>query len=533
MNNNEDVSRLVDNLKELNNELEKMNKNFQESILQGVDSSFDILSKSANSLTESISLVVENQNYLGSGFMKLIPNVAELSNIFGGVVGTFASFCNIIPMVELGFEVASIAVEALNEALRDKSMDAYYESCIKVSEELGNFAEGIENAITMFDGFKDKTLLTTNAVRIRTETMLQYEEMTVEKMQELMHAAEEIRDQEIKNIVENYHEQRTVIEKEEYEKNQMISDKGQERLNQLKKDTDNAILLAEENNKTTMNILYNWYIQQSEFYDNCISKRKQYNQDEQDEVERHKKRIAEIEKDAQLSSVQKSLEKIDEEILHSRKKNQIRDEYYKSLVSGNEKEIGALVTLTMETIKYGGTISDETELFILDIIDSWDSLSEETKDTMKNVFSPMIDEMEKMLPKLEDKAAKIANAIIKKFNTVFKISSPSKKTREIFRFLMEGCELGLEDEKNNLLGITDDISGSVLDRLSCVRDMHSAVMGSSIGRMNSASVNESNLSVMNRIAQSRGVIQTVLNIDGREFAVATSGYMKEEMAFIR
>ncbi|MBR5796451.1 MAG: hypothetical protein IKY26_09930, partial [Erysipelotrichaceae bacterium] len=78
----------------------------------------------------------------------------------------------------------------------------------------------------------------------------------------------------------------------------------------------------------------------------------------------------------------------------------------------------------------------------------------------------------------------------------------------------------------------DDISGSVLDRLSNIGDMagmmHSAVMGSSYNRVQGASVAE-----LNRRATMKGMIHTVLNIDGREFAIATSDYIQEELAFKR
>ena len=39
-------------------------------------------------------------------------------------------------MIEIGVTATSIAVDALNEVLRDKSLDKYYETCIKVSMRL-------------------------------------------------------------------------------------------------------------------------------------------------------------------------------------------------------------------------------------------------------------------------------------------------------------------------------------------------------------------------------------------------------------
>ena len=111
--NNEEVSRLVDNLKEINEELEKMNKNFQKTLLNDTESCFDDLSKKASSLADSLSLVAENEDFLESVNDKLFPKINGLDDILGGVLGTCSSFLNVIPMLEIGIEAASIAVDEI------------------------------------------------------------------------------------------------------------------------------------------------------------------------------------------------------------------------------------------------------------------------------------------------------------------------------------------------------------------------------------------------------------------------------------
>ena len=134
--NNEEVKRLVDSLKELNEEIEKMNRNFNTNTLNSVGSCFSDVSSKASSLADSLSLVAENEDFLKSISGKFFSNIKDFDDVLGGVLGTCSSFLNVIPMIEIGVTATSIAVDALNEVLRDKSLDKYYETCIKVSMRL-------------------------------------------------------------------------------------------------------------------------------------------------------------------------------------------------------------------------------------------------------------------------------------------------------------------------------------------------------------------------------------------------------------
>ncbi|MBR5796445.1 MAG: hypothetical protein IKY26_09900, partial [Erysipelotrichaceae bacterium] len=214
MNNSEDVSRLVDNLKELNNELEKMNANFKNNILSDTASCFDDLSSKASNLANSLGLVAESEEFLKTVGKKLQPEVEDVDEVLSGVLGTASSFLNVIPMIEIGVTAASIAYDVLHEALRDKSMDKYYESCVKVASELSSFTKGIEDAVSMFDGFDNEDLIDAKAVQRRAQTLTDLERMTYESLQQIMHDAEEIRANEIKKLEEDYSYKLALIEKE-------------------------------------------------------------------------------------------------------------------------------------------------------------------------------------------------------------------------------------------------------------------------------------------------------------------------------
>lgn len=67
---------------------------------------------------------------------------------------------------------------------------------------------------------------------------------------------------------------------------------------------------------------------------------------------------------------------------------------------------------------------------------------------------------------LFSKATGIANGILSRLQKAFNEHSPSKATRKIFKNLMIGSELGLEDEEQNLYNKTDKIASKVLSGFS-------------------------------------------------------------------
>ena len=90
--NNEEVKRLVDSLKELNEEIEKMNRNFNTNTLNSVSSCFSDVSSKAGSLADSLSLVAENEDFLKSISGKFFSNIKDFDDVLGGVLGTCSSF---------------------------------------------------------------------------------------------------------------------------------------------------------------------------------------------------------------------------------------------------------------------------------------------------------------------------------------------------------------------------------------------------------------------------------------------------------
>ena len=92
-------------------------------------------------------------------------------------------------------------------------------------------------------------------------------------------------------------------------------------------------------------------------------------------------------------------------------------------------------------------------------------VTDKKREAMKNAMTPMLEEMEKKEPSLFSKATSIANGILSRLRKAFDEHSPSKETRKIFKYLMQGAELGLDDERKNLNAEAEKIAKETLNNL--------------------------------------------------------------------
>ena len=163
---------------------------------------------------------------------------------------------------------------------------------------------------------------------------------------------------------------------------------------------------------------------------------------------------------------------------------------------------------------------------------------------MKDALSPMLDEMNKKEPVLFAKATSIANGILGNLRKAFDIHSPSRKVRAIFNQVMEGAEKGLEDDTPKLLGQATSISNEFLDRLknidvTALMDQARAAVYSNQTAVAGAAARSTHTFTETRIVDMSSIpetespkyVETTINIDGREFAKATTPYISKRLAW--
>ena len=152
---------------------------------------------------------------------------------------------------------------------------------------------------------------------------------------------------------------------------------------------------------------------------------------------------------------------------------------------------------------------------------------------------------------LEKRAEYIATMTPLKVAKKGKINSPSKVMMELGRYMVEGYIIGLGDRTKKLASVAEYLAESVSGTISS--GLNNDIMIDTNAEMTArlktavlAQAGEIGVSVANRNAnnydtqsdsngsvKASGNITTHINIDGREFAVATVPYIDEELAFIK
>lgn len=136
----------------------------------------------------------------------------------------------------------------------------------------------------------------------------------------------------------------------------------------------------------------------------------------------------------------------------------------KDLTESQRNQLGTWIANLAQTEMYGTKISDENKRTVNAILSSWEYMPDDAKQTMTQTMQGMLNGMQEKSPSLFTKAASIADNILGRLKTVFDIGSPSKKTKEIFEYVMEGAEVGLDKKEKNLYKDIDRIAEGVLKR---------------------------------------------------------------------
>lgn len=198
--------------------------------------------------------------------------------------------------------------------------------------------------------------------------------------------------------------------------------------------------------------------QDGDFYEHILH----YNWEQEQEEDRHNSAIESIQNNKLLTTDNKNAAIESENKRHSKEQEKIWKDMYKNMSDSESKQLGSWLGMLSQTELYGGQIDDETKKLVDKIIASYDDMPKGTREAMKNAMTPMLEEMEKKEPSLFSKATSIANGVLSRLRKAFDEHSPSKETRKIFKYLMQGAELGLDDEKRNLNKQIDEISKEAL-----------------------------------------------------------------------
>ena len=179
------------------------------------------------------------------------------------------------------------------------------------------------------------------------------------------------------------------------------------------------------------------------------------------------------------------------------------------------------------------------------------SFAKKMKENGANIVEGLKNGVISKIPILSKVMNVVASVIESTYKTDMDQHSPSRLMAKLGRFTVEGLELGLKDRAEKLAGIAKDLAESVSGTISS--GLNNDIMLDTNAEMTArlktavfAQAGEIGLSVATKNANSydtqsdgnngikaSGNITTHINIDGREFAVATVPYIDEELAFIK
>lgn len=380
--------------------------------------------------------------------------------------------------------------------------------------------------------------------------------------QEWIKTAQDQADQQISLIEEQTTTELTLLNQKYGNQANMANEAYKAEYDELMARKDASIQAANEEVGAVSSAYQNGYLQRTEHLQAFLDKTKELKGQEEAEEQRYNDRIKELKDELKAIEDDETLSYNDKARLrymkqdeiqretdgHYAKLSEIQDKYNEGLTDDVKDELGSWMAMLAQTEQYGGYISEENKKTFDGILDKIDEMPPETRDAMKNAMSPMLDEMKNAEPGLFEKAAGIAGGILNRLKSAFDIHSPSRKTRKIFRQVLEGAEGGFEDEEPKLLnqtaGIADDILKrfqlSKLDVSGMVQKMKAAVAAESY-RMSASLSASGNYEVVrdsrygsetdSNVSDGKYVAEIHVDLEGREVARATAPFMGEQLAW--
>lgn len=334
-----------------------------------------------------------------------------------------------------------------------KQLDEYFEKLRKLKDRELEIQQSVSNAIVQ--------QATQNAESFQGSL----DEYKVQS-QEWIKTAQEQKDKEIAIINDRTTQEIALLQQRYGDKANLDNAEYAREYNSIIQDKDNAIAQANEKVSRVNETYANGYAQRAEQENGFFAKLKETNANVENENTRHTAELDKINntwyatEDMRRGAIEGENARHNQEL-----KNQWKD-LYQAMSDSEEEQMGTWIAMLADTELYGGQINDESKKIVDNVISSYDNMPNGTRKAMKNAMQPMLEEMEKSEPSLFAKATSIANGILNKLKQGFDIHSPSRKTRKIFKYAMQGGEIELDAGAKRMYSQVDEISKKLLNKFS-------------------------------------------------------------------
>lgn len=521
------------------------------------------------SLEEAQERLAESNKALGDNYQTIGDKVSD----FAGKVDSAGSILD-------GFNEHILISDEDKQALSD-NMDSVQteitEICSNAADErrelTGGEIQRLEELFQKMHELSEQELAIEAAkqdvVKTAAEDLANASGVSLEEYQEkslsIANTAEETRASVVSKAEEQYYEELALLKqkldtKSGYTETDYNNDRAK-----AKKAYDAAVAEANSLAGDTLAIIEQGYIDRADAVSLGSRRLNSLNSAEETASETHTANLKKIESDynAELESI--NSRHTSERVKHNAillaeatKEQAIKDENTRytlecekyrntqSKVLGDENyqnQLSGLVYLEALYESYTGKTYKQSEGIVKAFYNPMKNMDKDTYNSFQQTMNGAIGGLESREATLYWKAQQIADTVISIFNQAFDEHSPSKKFRKIFKYTLEGGEGGLEDEAPRLYKKTDEIADTftkkvnigiktdgLVSKLRAGIDEGRALVAQALTAKVIHDI-ELNTDDSNRKFVIKGDIHSHLDVDGREFAVATAPYMSEEIAW--
>ena len=143
---------------------------------------------------------------------------------------------------------------------------------------------------------------------------------------------------------------------------------------------------------------------------------------------------------------------------HNRLMDEIWDTIVRNMDEAKGNQLASWIGMVADAQMNGAVMEEDTQEIIDSMIRTFDSLPEETKDTMKNTLSPMLEGLKSTEPDLYSAAQADGKSVINGLEDVLEINSPSRATKRIFQYVGEGAVAGMREKSPSVRNAAVDLA---------------------------------------------------------------------------
>lgn len=390
----------------------------------------------------------------------------------------------------------------------------------------------------------------------------------ISRSKELQNSAEETRTAVIAKAKEQYTEEVALLNQKLKTNSDYTQEQHDADVKAAEDSYQNAIDSANKQAADTVAIIEDGYKQRADVMTEYTDKLTQLNEDEETENYNHSINLGKIEKEYydKLDQYREDgLQGIDYETMrtialdemkeketaenqrHIEAITKTRNSQQKLLDDKNyQNQLAGFLALEGLYETYSGKTNEKSQEIVDAFHEPMKNLPKKTKEAFIDAVGGGIEGLNSMKESMFSTASNIASSVIGIFKSVFDEHSPSKVFRKIFKYTLEGGENGLEDEAPKLYKQADDVAATFTERLKSgvsadglVSKMRTAISAQKVAIAqeiaSKTSFSNELLDAIKKIGDksflAKGEVQTRINVDGRELAVALTPFVSEELAF--